>query len=235
MSVKARRSRIMAYVLPVTEICTNEGILRARLAHYDHELKMAVWDLARFYSRRDRVDEAETLLARLQAWWGDSEKVVALYVTLGDMMRKEHRYATAAFIYGCALGIVSPDAGSGYSLHTNRAYCLHKLGRHREAEIHCRAALATQPAGHEAHMNLGLALTGQGRYEEAIRCFLEADRLYPENGESSRHLMDLLSRYPNLLDDSELAEECESLVLMCDSTAPEFSGQDSKAPSMGQA
>ena len=105
-----------------------------------------------------------------------------------------------------------PAAGEvGYLLHNNRGYCLNKLGRHAEAEVHCRTALALDAARYNAHKNLGLALAGQGRFVEAARCLLEADRRSPGDGRARRHLADLLAAHPEILvDDLDLAAGCRA-------------------------
>jgi len=90
----------------------------------------------------------------------------------------------------------------------NRGYCLKELGRHTEAEVHCRAAIALDPARHNAHKNLGLALAEQGRRVEAAHCLLEADRRYPADGRARRHLAELLAAHPEVVqEDPALAAE----------------------------
>ena len=77
------------------------------------------------------------------------------------------------------------------------------------AEICCRAAIALDPARHNTHKNLGLALAGQGRLGEAARCLLEADRRCPGDGRARRHLAELLAENPEVLEaDPALAAAC---------------------------
>jgi len=66
-------------------------------------------------------------------------------------------------------------AEAGCLLHNKRGDYLNLLGRRADANVHTRAAIALDPARHNAHKNLGLALAGQGRLGEAVRCLLEAD------------------------------------------------------------
>jgi Flp pilus assembly protein TadD len=101
-----------------------------------------------------------------------------------------------------ALGLELPSAAPHvvYLLHNNRGYCLNVLQRHAEAEVDCRTAIAIDPTRHNAHKNLGLALAGQGRLAEAARCLLEADRRCPGDGRARRHLTELLTENPEILE-----------------------------------
>jgi len=77
------------------------------------------------------------------------------------------------------------------------------------AEICCRAAIALDPARHNTHKNLGLALAGQGRHVEAARCLLEADRRCPPDTRARGHLTLRLAENPNILEaDPALATAC---------------------------
>ena len=83
------------------------------------------------------------------------------------------------------------------------------LGRHADAEVHTRAAIALDPERHNAHKNLGLALAGQGRFEEAARSLLEADRRCPPDTRARGHLTTLLAEHPEILaGDPSLATAC---------------------------
>jgi HEPN domain len=70
--------------------------------------------------------------------------------------------------------------------------------------------LATiDPARHNAHKNLGLALAGLGRFVEAACCLLEADRRCLGDRRARQHLADLLATHPEVLvEDLDLATAC---------------------------
>lgn len=60
---------------------------------------------------------------------------------------------------------------------------LHKLGKFEEAELHYRAAVKLMPRSAEAHYNLGLVLTDQEKFDEAVPVAKQAYRYgYPLAG-----------------------------------------------------
>ncbi len=171
--------------------------------------KVAVWQLARFYSAAGRYEDAKACVERSVGGTQDPAKHAAAYLRLGQLLEQQDRYAEAEATYARGLEFPSASPNVSYLLHNNRGYCLNILGRHAEAEFHTRAAIAVDPGPHNAHKNLGLALAGQGRLAEAARCLLEADQRCPEDGRARRHLIDLLAENPELLDaDPALANAC---------------------------
>jgi Flp pilus assembly protein TadD len=189
-----------------------EADLRARIRKSEVALEDAVWQLARFYSFVGRQEEATACVTRLmEAWTEDPGKQAAGYLALGQLLEQQDRYAEAEAAYARGLAILPPAGEVGYFLHNNRGYCLNILGRHAEAEVHCRAALAMAPTRFNAHKNLGLALAGQGRFVEAAHCLLEADRRYPGDGRARQHLAGLLATHPEVLvEDLDVAAECRA-------------------------
>jgi tetratricopeptide (TPR) repeat protein len=189
-----------------------EADLRARIRKSEEAWGDAVWQLARFYSAVGRQEEATACVARLmEAWTEDPGKQAAGYLALGQLLEQQDRYAEAEAAYARGLALLPPAGEVGYLLHNNRGYCLNILGRHAEAEVHCRAALAMAPTRFNAHKNLGLALAGQGQFVEAARCLLEADRRWPGDGRARRHLAELLAAHPEVLvEDLDLAAACRT-------------------------
>jgi tetratricopeptide (TPR) repeat protein len=186
-----------------------EANLRRRVTQCETALEDSVWQLARFYSMVNRAPEATDWVRWLLARTDNPETRAGGYLALGQLLEQQHRYAEAEAVYSEGLA-VRPAAGpTGYFLHNNRGYCLNLLGRHAEAEAHCRAAIEIDPTRHNAHKNLGLALAGQGRHLEAARCLLEADRRWPGDGRARRHLAELLAKNPEILNsDSDVAAAC---------------------------
>ena len=186
-----------------------EADLRARVAKAEEALEDARWQLARFYSMVGRYPDATACVDRCLAGTRDPAKQAAGCLGLGQLLEQQDRHAEAAAMYARGLEIPSAPAEVAYFLHNNRGYCLNHLGRHAEAEVHTRTAIALDPARHNAHKNLGLALAGQGRLGEAAHCLLEADRRCPEDARARRHLAELLVEYPELLEaDPALAAAC---------------------------
>ena len=176
-----------------------EADLRGRVTTCEEALEDAVWQLARFYSMVGRPREAMACVTRLLARTEDVEKRAGGFLALGQLLEQQDRHAEAEAMYAHGLEIPVAPAEVAYFLHNNRGYCLNRLGRHAEAETHTRTALAIDPARHNAHKNLGLALAGQGRLGEAAHCLLEADRRCPEDARARRHLAELLAEYPEVL------------------------------------
>jgi tetratricopeptide (TPR) repeat protein len=173
-----------------------EADLRARVAKAEEVLEDALWQLARFYSMVGRYPDATACVERSLANSRDPAKQAARCLGLGQLLEQQDRHAEAEAMYARGLEIPSAPAKVAYFLHNNRGYCLNILGRHAEAETHTRAAIAIDPTRHNAHKNLGLALTGQGRLGEAAHCLLEADRRCPEDARARRHLVELLAGNP---------------------------------------
>ncbi len=85
-----------------------------------------------------------------------------------------------------------------YFAHNNLGYSLIQVHRFDEAEEHCEAAIAINPAQYNAHKNLGLAREGQGRWLEAAFSLVEAAELCPQNSRAWLHLQKLLEHKPDL-------------------------------------
>jgi Flp pilus assembly protein TadD len=189
-----------------------EADLRARITKSEEALEDAVWQLARFLSIVGRQEEATGCVTRLmEVWKEDPGTQAAGYLALGQLLEQHDRYAEAEAAYARGLEIMPATGREGYFLHNNRGYCLNILGRHAEAEVHCRAAIALDPTPHNAHKNLGLALVGQGQFVEAARCLLEADRIWPGGERARQHLAELLAAHPEILvEDLVLAAECRA-------------------------
>ena len=186
-----------------------EAELKARVTACEDALEDAVWQLTRFYSMVGRQEEATSCVTRLLAGMPDPEKRAAVYLALGQLLEQQRRYAEAAAAYATGLEGRPARGKVIYFLHNNRGYCLNQLGQHAEAENYCRAAIAIDPARHNAHKNLGLALAGQGRLVEAAHCRLEADRRCPEDARARRHLAEILAENLEILEtDSALAGAC---------------------------
>jgi hypothetical protein len=186
-----------------------EAGLRGRVTSCEEALEDAIWQLARFYSSAGRHDEATACVNRCLADTRDPAKQAAGCLGLGQLLEQQDRYAEAEAMYAHGLQIPTAAAEVAYFLHNNRGYCLNLLGRHAEAEADCRAAMAIDPARHNAYKNLGLALAGQERLGEAARCLLEADRRCPGDGRARRHLAELLAESPEILTtDAALTAAC---------------------------
>lgn len=93
---------------------------------------------------------------------------------LGQIHESSGDLPLAIKTYRKGLGYPQPTALTFYFLLNNLGYCLNLCGRHEQAEACCREATLVIPEQHNAHKNLGIALAGLGRYEEAARSYLTA-------------------------------------------------------------
>ena len=135
--------------------------------------------------------------------------------TLEDALRQLARFYSMVGRYPDATACVERSLAGARDPAKQAARCLglgqllEQQDRHAEAEVHTRTAIAIDPARHNAHKNLGLALAGQGRLGEAAHCLVEADRRCPEDARARLHLVELLAENPEILEaDSALAAAC---------------------------
>ena len=102
-------------------------------------------------------------------------------LSIGQLQEQQENYAAAIDWYRKAFRLHPAADGTWYLLHNNLGYCLNRFGLHVEAEGLCRRAIAIDPARHNAHQNLGIALEGQGCFVEAAWEYLAAAKLCPED------------------------------------------------------
>jgi tetratricopeptide (TPR) repeat protein len=176
-----------------------EADLQGRIASCEAALANALWQLARFYQAAGRPANATACADRFLAGARDPAAQATGCLRAGQLLEQQDRYAEAEAMYARGLALRAAAVDVAYFLHNNRGYCLNLLGRHADAEVHTRAAIALDPERHNAHKNLGLALAGQGRLAEAARCLLEADRRCPPDTRARSHLTTLLAEHPELL------------------------------------
>lgn len=173
-------------------------------------------------SPRDPLSEFRALLAALRAA-GDEralrhlitsalETVPAgefraeLLLYLGQSHERTRDYQGAVPCYRGALAEGPAGEFTAYFVRNNLAYCLSRFGRHAEAEELCREASGLAPGIPNAWKNLGLALAGQGKAEDAFDAFVVATRL----GRGDRRAVDLMEglvvERPELLESEDVRE-----------------------------
>jgi tetratricopeptide (TPR) repeat protein len=110
-----------------------------------------------------------------------------------------------------------------YKLY-NQAWELGQKGRHQEAVVEWRKALALSPEDYGGNMNLGLSLAATGKLDEAMVCFRKALDANPESVEGYNNLGLVLAQqgkldqaighYRKALEiDPEYLEACNNLGL----------------------
>ena len=118
------------------------------------------------------------------------------------------RFPAAAGYYRQALGLEPMNTWTWYFVNNNLGFSLNVLERFAEAEDYCRKALETDPNRPNAYKNLGLSLSGQGRYHEAAQCFVAATQVNAADPRAFHLLMDLLKEHGELEYDFETAAAC---------------------------
>jgi tetratricopeptide (TPR) repeat protein len=132
----------------------------------------------------------------------DPDRRAKVMVSEGCGHEKAQDWEAAIGCYRDAVLADAEDPRVRYFAHNNLGYSLIQLHRYDEAEDHCEAAIAINPAQYNAHKNLGLARAGQGRWLDAALSLAEAARLCPDEPRAWLHLQKLLAERPGLLDQS---------------------------------
>lgn len=165
----------------------------------DREIESALWRTGGYFFERERTLPALSSFRRLLGFTADTGMKAACLLSIGQLMERTGRYDDAARYYTLAFPLGPGCDDTWYFLNNNLGYCLNILGRHEEAEGHCRAAIAINPQRHNAHKNLGLSLLGQGEYPEAASCLITATNMCPTDTRAFHHLENLIAQDRNLL------------------------------------
>jgi len=132
---------------------------------------------------------------------GNPDHVVAVReaLRLGAEAERNLDWGQAIRHYRQALELNPAGELEAYFSHNNLGFSLIQLDRFGEARFHCVTAIGINDRRHNAHKNLGLALTGLGHIDSAAHCFIQATRLCPNDHRAMKHLEDLLAAKPQLL------------------------------------
>src|SRR5207249_4331376 len=96
-----------------------------------------------------------------------------------------------------------------YFINNNLGFSLNTLEQFAAGEKYCRRAIEIDPNRPNAYKNLGIALTGQGQYHDAAKCFVTATQVNAADPRALRLLQDLINQHP------ELAYEFEKAAELC--------------------
>ncbi len=157
--------------------------------------------LAQFYASAGKFGDAIKVFQKLRAYTDDPEQKADCYLKMGQVMEQAGDYVAAIEHYKNAFALESSDKKIWYFTNNNIGYCLNQLSQFLEAESYCREAIKIDPERHNAHKNLGLSLTGQGKYAEAAICFVRTVQITPQDPRAFIHLEDLINKH------NEVAEE----------------------------
>lgn len=161
-------------------------------------------------NRGGRADEAHAVLDRLaQAFPGE----VTVFMTLGDLLRREERFEEASEAYSAALALIGEPREQHWSLLYARAITYERSGRWELAERDFRAALALEPEQPFVLNYLGYSLVERREnLAEALDMIERAVTAEPENGyivDSLGWALYRLGRYAEAVAPMERAVELE--------------------------
>jgi len=176
-----------------------ETRLRRGEASGQEEILAAIIRLLRFYMGQQRWQEAIQWHTEMVDRTQPGEPRARIYVMLGIACERAEDLSSAAGAYRSALAERPTVPDILYWAHNNLAYCLAMQGCYEDAEPHCRRAIEVIPGRYNAHKNLGLALDGQGRHEEAVFALIEATELGPQDDRAFRRLEEIVALHPKLL------------------------------------
>ena len=199
-----------------------EQLLLKKLDDPTEDQTQVLWQLAHFYKINQQHEKALERLRQLMQQLSSPEDKAQCVFTMGQAMEQVGDFVTAARYYREAYALEPASTFTWYFINNNLGYCLNQTGQFADSEISCRRAIQIDPNRPNGHKNLGLALTGQGRYADAARAFIAATQANAADPRAFHHLTELLREHPELEFDfqSDLA---------CCRQAVEFAGQKLQA------
>ena len=189
-------------------LAETKEILLGRLELAKGDPRDAMWQLARFYSHSKQHEKAIDFLRRILALQPDTEHKAATVLAMGQTMEQVGDYESAVRYYREAFAFEPVHTRTWYFINNNLGFSLNKLGKFKEGEQFCRAAIEVDPQRPNGSKNLGIALQGQGRLEEAARCFVLATQVDASDPRSLKLLEELLEQEPKLAWDFRVELEC---------------------------
>ena len=190
-----------------------EQLLLDRLESEKEAPQEALWELALFYKKTRQFDKALAHFGQMRELARNLEEEAACLLKLGQIMEGMRDYRQAARYYEEAEALEPRDGIVSYYINNNLGFSLNTLGDFVTGEIHCRKAIEIDPDLPNAHKNLGIALSGQGRYREAAECLVEATQQWPEDSRAFNLLTELLQDHPELeVEFGDVARLCREAV-----------------------
>ena len=165
----------------------------------------ALLKLAKFHEQMWHYDEALKCLRKLLSISDDTEKKAYYELYMGALMEKKEDFKAAVRHYRKALRLKPTNTPVLYFSNNNLGFSLNQLGKYKEGEKYCIAALKIDGSKSNAYKNLGIALEGQSRFNEAAETYIKALRVNIGDCRPLKHLETLLDSQPELK--SEFAEQ----------------------------
>ena len=176
-----------------------ERIVLERLEMDSSSRKQSLWDLSAIYSATGRKEESLECLRKLAVLADGPEERARCHLVMGAQREQVGDFEGAVDYYSAAFELEPENTQAWYWINNNLGYSLIQLGRCREAEPYLHRAIEVDRARPNAYKNLGLALLGQDRLEEAADYFVTATQANASDRRSLGHLEELVSAHPELL------------------------------------
>lgn len=197
MSETIKRTLPPGFTVPKQE---TEKLLIERLQSSKTDEDYFRWLLfvVAFYRGIEKVDSARALLQVYLETNPDGDKKAHCHLAMGQIATDEQRFETALNHFLVALKLSPLQTKVTYVLHNNAGYCLNQLGRHQEAEQHCRLALAIDSLRPSAYRNLGISLLGQKDHKSAAWALVESVKADASDPKAHHLLSNLVEKNPAL-------------------------------------
>ncbi len=197
MTETSKRTLPTGFNVPTQE---TEKLLIERLQNSKTDEDYFRWLLfvVAFYRGIEKIDSARALLQMFLDSNPDDDKKAHCHLALGQIATDEQRLETALNHFLLALKLSPRQTKVTYVLHNNAGYCLNQLARHREAEQHCRLALAIDSLRPSAYRNLGISLQGQKDHKSAAWAFVESVKADSSDTKAQQLLSNLVDKHPVL-------------------------------------
>lgn len=189
-----------------------EKVLLKRLEDEKTKPTDALWQLARLYQQSKQPEKGLACLRQMLEHMPDVEQKANCVLAMGQMMEAAQDYESAVRYYKEAFALEPMQTDVWYFINNNLGFSLNTLGNFAEGEKYCRKAVEINPNRPNAYKNLGIALSGQGDYRGAARCYVAATQVNAADSRASHLLQELVRQHPELEYEfqDELAACCEA-------------------------
>ncbi len=200
---------------PGTELTAAEAerYLLHKLEEEKESPRDALWQLARFYEITEHHKKALVYLRKIVALATNVEAKADYVFEVGKFMERTRDYPAAVRYYRKALALKPTGILVRYFINNNLGFSLCAAGDFAEGEIYCRKAIGIDPGRTNGHKNLGIALAGQGCYQEAAECLIAAAQANALDSRGFDLLTQLLESHPALeVEFGEVARRCGEAI-----------------------
>jgi tetratricopeptide (TPR) repeat protein len=144
-------------------------------------------DFRKFLTEQNKLDEAVTVYRKAVELAPTSNLAAAVHFEFGIVLRREKRVTEAIVAYHRAIELDQKNFGAGAYNNLGALLC-DDLKVYDQAAECFRKAIELAPNSADYHCNLGNALRGQGKREDAIAAYRKAIELYQKHprGQNAR-------------------------------------------------